>query len=149
MSWAEFYTVGTEFNGYYSPNLNGEGVEEDQVIYLANTMEAANILFNTHGLNPDGNKVSFFVGDDGVLTVGLKKDVTINDDWTIFDNCHLYYIGQAIPTGIQTATSDAAVTSREFFTVGGARIQQPQRGITIVRTHHADGSVKVEKILLK
>ena len=148
MSWAEFYTLGEEFNGNYSPNIDDEGLEPEQIIYLPNTMEAANYLFDTKQMHVDGNSVSFFVGEDGVLTVGLKKEVTINDDWTIFDNFHLYYIGQDIPTGI-TGTTTSDVVSREYFTVGGARISQPERGITIVKTRHADGTVKVQKVLVK
>lgn len=148
MSWSEFFTLGEEFNGYYSPNINDEGLEAEQVLYFPNTMEAANILFDTKNMHVDGNAVSFFVGEDDLLKVGLKKEVTINDDWTIFDNCHLYYLGSDTPTGISNIANATAV-SREYFTVGGARIAQPQRGITIVKTRLADSTVKVQKVIVK
>ncbi len=97
MSWANFFTVGEEFNGYYSPNIND--VEADDILYFANTMEGANYLFETKKLHENGNTVMFNLSAPGSMTVGIQKTETINDDWTIFDNCHLYYLGQATPDG--------------------------------------------------
>ncbi len=38
------------------------------------------------------------------------------------------------------------IVSVEYYTVGGMRISSPKRGITIVKTHFADGSYKTDKI---
>ncbi len=107
-SWAQFFTVGEEFTGYYSPNNNDETIEADKVLYFANTMEAANYLFDTKNLNADGNSVDFFISG-GDMKLGLRKDVTIANDWTIFDNFHLYYIGQTAPEGFVDAAKKGDV----------------------------------------
>ncbi len=43
------------------------------------------------------NKVVALV-TDGTLRVGIKKDVTIANDWTMFDNFQLAYLGTGIPS---------------------------------------------------
>ncbi len=50
----------------------------------------------TAGLYAD-NKVVALV-TDGTLRVGIKKDVTIANDWTMFDNFQLAYLGTAVPS---------------------------------------------------
>lgn len=101
-SWSQFFTVGEEFNGYYSPNINDETIEAEQIIYYANSMEAANYLFDNKQLNLDGNKVDFKI-NGGSMKLGIRKDTTIANDWTIFDNFHLYYLGQNAPDGFEEA----------------------------------------------
>lgn len=97
-SWANFYTLGEEFSGYYSPNINDESIEAGQVLYFADTMEGANYLFDTKKMNADGNSVDFHISG-GSMKLGIKKEETISGDWTIFDNFHLYYLGQTKPEG--------------------------------------------------
>jgi len=36
------------------------------------------------------------VGEDGLLTIGIKKDVNVDQSWTLFDNFRLIYEGDAI-----------------------------------------------------
>ena len=50
------------------------------------------------------------------------------------------------PAGIRRTESDAAVTRREYFTLDG-RPATVQRGIVIVREHHADGTVTTRPLL--
>lgn len=59
-----------------------------------NMAEAARTF--AKGLYAD-NKVVALV-TDGTLRVGIKKDVTIGDDWAIFDNFQLAYLGTAVPS---------------------------------------------------
>lgn len=68
------------------------------------------------------------------------------DDVFIFDK------GAADPTGIGKvlATGDAAkVVKTEYFTLDGARTSALTRGVNIVRTTFADGSVRSVKVLNK
>ena len=102
-SWSQFYTVGEEFTGYYSPNINDETIEAGQILYFADTMEGANYLFDTKNINVDGNKVDFHISG-GTMKLGIKKEETISADWTIFDNFHLYYLGQTQPEGFIDVT---------------------------------------------
>ena len=37
------------------------------------------------------------VGEDGVLTIGIKKGENLANSWTLFDNFRLTYLGDAIP----------------------------------------------------
>ena len=66
---------------------------------VPNTMEAANYWFNAGYYAPNDNfgKLFIKVGEDGALRIGVKKDVTITDDWSIFDNFKLYYYGNENP----------------------------------------------------
>ncbi|MBR6589071.1 MAG: hypothetical protein IKK67_01170 [Bacteroidaceae bacterium] len=62
---------------------------------VPNAMESAGDAFKA-GLYA-GNKVVALV-TDGTLRVGIKKDVLIDADWTIFDNFQLAYLGTAVPS---------------------------------------------------
>lgn len=150
MSWAEFMTTGEEFNGYWSPNATDETVDAENVLYFANTMEAANILFNK-GMNADGNVVDIYLEEGNDLTVGVMKNTTISNDWTIFDNFHLYYLGANTPTGIQNLEANESKTVGEavFYNINGARIAKPAKGINIMRQRMADGSVRTTKVFIK
>ena len=150
MSWAQFTTTGEEFNGYWSPNATDETVDAENVIYFANTMEAANYLFNA-GQNVDGNMVDINLTEGNDLTVGIYKFTTIANDWTIFDNFHLYYLGTEMPTGIDApqVAKGQQVAERVYYSINGARLAAPAKGINIMRQRMADGTVKTVKVLVK
>ena len=150
MSWAAFTTVGEEFNGYWSPNASDETVDAEHVIYFANTMEAANDLFNA-GQNADGNVVDIQLGEGNALTVGIYKFTTIANDWTIFDNFHLYYLGTEMPSAIDApqAFQGQQVAEQVYYNVNGVRIATPAKGINIMRQRMADGTVRTVKVLVK
>ena len=60
--------------------------------YIPNNMEAAEYYMHTLGLY--GNTVFNTVeADSDSLTIGVRKDVTIGADWTIFDDFSLTYYG--------------------------------------------------------
>lgn len=103
----------------------------------------------------DGNTVTVKVGEDGVLTIGLKKKELIADDWTLWTNWRLYYYGKnssktpsSDPSGIKELSSEKPV-SIEFFNLNGVRINKPQKGIAIMKQKMNDGTVKVTKIMIK
>ena len=105
-------TTGLEQNAYLYAGINSTPV----LNILAEAGNAA-IAGNTsdvpgHGLVPNnmesagnafaaglyaGNKVVALV-TDGTLRVGIKKDILIDADWTIFDNFQLAYLGTAVPS---------------------------------------------------
>ncbi|MBO4822385.1 MAG: hypothetical protein J5548_13095 [Prevotella sp.] len=65
---------------------------------VPNSMVAAGEAFNTFNATGTerlyaGNTVEAVVGNDGKLTIGLRKDVQIDRDWTIWDNWQLFYLG--------------------------------------------------------
>ena len=85
----------TEGLGGATATVGEAGAEQ----VVPNTMEAANYWFEAGYYAPtdDFNKLYIKVGEDGALRIGVKKDVTITDDWSIFDNFTLWYYGTENP----------------------------------------------------
>lgn len=55
-------------------------------------------------------------------------------------------------TGIGTASTSfdgaaSPVVKSEYFTLGGVPVKSPGHGLTIVRQHHADGSISIRKVV--
>ena len=101
------------------------------------------------------NRVTVKVGEDGRLTIGLKKKEQITDDWTLWTNWQLFYYGKNSsktpnndPSGIKELNSELPV-SIEFFNLNGVRINKPQKGIAIMKQKMSDGTVKVTKVMIK
>ena len=149
--------------------LLGEGEEpadgfvwasQDNMLAVPNSMTTAGEMFLTFndvtGNNYyDNNVVTVKVGDDGVLTIGLKKNVLLQDDWTIWTNWRLFYRGTNSslepdddPSGIKAVNGNLPVKV-EFFNLNGARISKPMKGVAIMKQQMSDGSIKVSKVLVK
>ena len=108
--------------------------------------------------------VTFGVDETGVAKIGFRTN-NVNVDgisreeggidgqgWFKVDNFTLFYDSEEIPTAIGSVKTDGAVTtivSRQYFTVGGAQVSAPQKGVNIVKNVMSDGSVKVSKVILK
>ncbi len=129
---------------------NADGV----TLFVPNTMLSflSWAEFETH---PYQNSV-FVKVENGKLRIGVKKpgDYAAND-WMIMDNFRLYYYGensQIDPSGDAEGIDEAQVTKTvklEIFTVNGNRLQTLQKGLNIVKQTMSDGTVKVNKILVK
>ena len=89
--------------------------------------------------------------DDMIIRIGVKKDTEVSDDWSIFDDFEIWYLGKdgaansedALPVESINASGSSTVVG--VYTVGGTRVASLQRGINIVRM--SDGSVR--KIIVK
>ncbi len=81
------------FNGGNVSDVPGMGI-------VPNNMATASTAFSA-GLYAD-NSV-FAQVTDGTLRIGIKKDVLIGADWTIFDNFELAYYGAEDPVPMITA----------------------------------------------
>ena len=110
----------------------------DEVYYYPNSLRGAARRF---AKSPEAylNKVATMVEEGGSLTIGIKKDVTIANDWCSFDNFKLYYLGTKAPVAIETVNA-AAQGTVEYYSISGARLAGAQKGVNIVRT--ADGQVR-------
>ena len=101
------------------------------------------------------NTVTVKVGEDGRLTIGLKKKEQIADDWTIWSNWQLFYYGTSSslqPNGDPSAinsVADELPAKVEFFNLNGARINKPAKGVAIMKQTLSDGKVKVTKVIIK
>jgi hypothetical protein len=100
------------------------------------------------------NSVICKVGDDGTLTVGIKKDETMTNSWVVCDNFKLYYYGE---NSSKQADGDPSLVNAvatapvkvEFFNLSGVRINKPVKGVAILKQTLSDGSVKVQKVTVK
>ena len=129
---------------------------EENRLTVPNSMTTAGDIFQTPneatGKNYFAdNRVTVKVGADGKLTIGLKKNVKITDDWTIWTNWQLFYLGKnsaltpdSDASGISEASSDAAVKV-EYFSLGGQKTNG--NGLVIKKETMSDGSVKSTVIL--
>ena len=115
----------------------------DEVYYVVDALRGAARRFEK---NPEAfhNEVYTLVEEGGSITFGLKKDVTISNDWCAFDNFRLYYVGAEAPSAVQTVGAGAA-RATEVYSLSGARLSGVQKGINIVK--YSDGTVK--KVLVK
>ena len=132
-------------------------------LYTPNNMTAAGTCFEEtdpetdEPLSDEMNyvvRVVFTLTEKGDVTIGCKN--SDGNTWAIWDNWNLTYFGtesqkenSGDATGVVEIQNAASVVSSEIFTVGGARIAAPQRGLNIIKTKMSDGTVKVQKVIIK
>lgn len=139
----------------YSTDGLNSGVDEVKLkdgMYVPNQMITCGMYFDS-GYYSDNSvicKVS-----DGTLKIGLKKIVTNNGDWAIFDSWKLFYYGDESSheadgdaSGID-GIDESDVVSRVYYTLGGVQSPVPVKGINIVKSVMSDGSVRINKIFVK
>ncbi|MBQ8736919.1 MAG: hypothetical protein IJY78_03720, partial [Bacteroidaceae bacterium] len=93
---------------------------------------------------------------DSKIVVGVKTVGTMDARWFMGDNFTLMYFGTNSSkensgdyTSIENISSGATVLSSKFYSIGGAEIATPQKGLNIVRSIMSDGTVKVSKVFVK
>ena len=80
--------VGGEATVTYTDPESGEEV----TVYVPNNMTAAE--YYMHTLGQYANKLFLTVAEGDTLRIGVKKDVNIGDEWSIFDDFSLTYYGK-------------------------------------------------------
>ena len=113
-------------------------VYNERTIYAPNSMAAAVVYFENELYKE--NHVTVDV-TDGTLTIGLKKDVLIKNDWTMFDNFRLIYYGtnsqhtvDGDPMQIEEPVADNLdMTNATYYDLSGRLVATPTRGIYVVR----------------
>ncbi|MDO4737691.1 MAG: hypothetical protein Q4A50_03610 [Bacteroidales bacterium] len=94
------------------------GVTASDYGHVPNTMEQTSAYFRA-GLYP--NSLLCTVKEDGKLKIGVKKTTTINQDWAIFDNFTLTYLG--IPEEPNSIQGIRPITMTEgIYTLQGKQI---------------------------
>ena len=132
----------------------GEGAEvaitvgDNAEYFVPNDRTACAALFSI-GLYD--NSINCEVGEDGVLTIGLKKETHVGGDWTPFDNFRLYYLGKNAPDAIENITGNAtgSVRATSIYNVNGQLSGRLQKGVNIIKQTLSDGQVRVTKVLVK
>ena len=102
-------------------------LDDEDVTDIPNSMDAASDLFAAGHYT--GNSVMVEV-TGGALRIGIRKEVLIGSDWTIFDNFELYYLGTEV-TGIESSVLKAQC-SQLTYDLTGRRVTHPTKGIYIV-----------------
>lgn len=94
------------------------------------------------------------VSKTSTITIGVEA-LNATSNWVAADNFTLTYYGTGSAltpsedaTGIESVNGVEVITS-SYYTLGGAKVAAPVKGINIVKSILSDGSVKVNKILVK
>ena len=111
----------------YATNEEGDTIA---IYYYPNSMEGANARFNK---TPDAyqNEVAIMIEEGGDLTFGLRKSTGISNDWCMFDNWKLYYLGKDAPEGIETIAAEDT-SAKGIFNITGQKLNKLQRGLNII-----------------
>jgi len=100
---------------------------------IPNSMEAA-VYWIDAGYYA-GNEVVIKVNEGETLRIGVKKEVHLSTDWSLFDNFQLFYTGSECPsTGIEEiiATGGKAFGKQGIYNLAGQKLTAPQRGLNII-----------------
>ena len=98
--------------------------------YIPNLRVAAATYFETGAYT---NTVWVKVGEDGVLTIGLRKNALIDGDWTPFNNWRLYYCGTTLPDAVKSIDAETATAAgKSIFNLAGQKVSKAQKGIYII-----------------
>lgn len=118
-------------------------------LYIPNNMITAQAYFRSDaGSAYDSEPLNFTYNGSSDFRIGLIKNVTVTNDWTIVKNFKLYYLG-VDPTGINEIVTDANAVATKIYNASGMQIGKLQKGINIIETVMKDGSKKVKKVVVK
>ena len=109
-------------------------------------LAAASDAFNTKKEYGD-NKLTIHVDEGGSIRLGIRKLQTVTADWVAYDNFTLRYEGNATGINSVKGQNTSRITRTEVFTTDGRAATGLERGVVILRHHHADGTVSTEKQL--
>ena len=110
---------------------------KDAQYYDFNDSEGVMIGYMLFGKNP------------GIVTQDTKftqHSIYNGKEWNVTIT---YVDGLGVDQKILSGDIEGNVKSRRYFSISGAALEAPVKGINVVRTVYVDGSVKVEKILVK
>lgn len=134
-----------------SVGLSGNGglKKMDDGMYIPDNMITAQAFFKSDaGSAYDSEPLNFNYDGNSDFRIGLIKNVTVTNDWTIVKNFKLYYLG-VDPTGISEIVTDANAVATKIYNASGMQIGKLQKGINIIETVMKDGSKKVKKVVVK
>ena len=91
----------------------------------------ANLAFNMKGAYRRNTVEATLTNDSGRLRVGIRKTTAVSNDWTCFDNAHLYY-SKGSGSSIMLPEEKKDTWTSGIFNMMGQRLQQPpKKGIYI------------------
>jgi len=153
--------IANVMKGLLNDNPGIDGTEEvvlgENTYWMPNSLVGGRSYMDVAEAGAYTNSVICKVGDDGKLTVGIKKAEYKGNSWVVLDNFKLYYFGENsskevsgdAATAISTMETAVAPVKVEFFSLNGARISKPGKGVAIMKQTLSDGSVKLQKVIVK
>lgn len=110
--------------------------------YIPNSISGASTAL-TNGLYAD-NSVTVYV-TSGTLTIGVKKETTIYDDWTVFDSFRLTYYGESEDADYLYSLLEELIEEASAFdqtTLNDAMASTLATAISRAQSYTADYSVE-------
>ena len=100
-------------------------------VYIPNSMEGAETYLNSGNYT---NTITLEVGEDGIMTIGLRKDTLITNDWTIFNNWTLTYLGSGEENRPEAVNDIQAAkgAAQTIYNLAGQKVEKVQKGIYII-----------------
>ncbi len=101
------------------------------------------------------NILQFEIAEDGTdVPIGIEKTGYITEDWLIFTNWTLEYVGTIEPendptTAIDSVEGSGDVLATAIYGINGTKLSHLTKGVNIVKTTLSDGTIKVSKVLIK
>ena len=88
---------------------------------------------------------------DNELTIGIKQEENVGNDWVILDNWTLTYYGENSNKDVTTEIEgvETAPAKVEIFNVNGMKTKGFSKGVNIVKMTSKDGSVRFSKVNVK
>ncbi len=87
-----------------------------------NSMSTASTAF-TNGKYEKNNRLEFSLKAGEKLRFGIKKSTAVSEDWTIWDNFRLYYLGDGSPVE-DAILSVGAEPSKPLYNIQGVTVKQ-------------------------
>ena len=87
-------------------------------------------------------------------TIGIKRTGSVINDWLIFSNWQLEYVGTTEPaedptTAVEGIESNAPVQTTRIYNIDGQQISRMKKGVNIIKTTLSDGTVRIQKVLVR
>ena len=76
------------------------------------------------------NSVRIYVKAGGNATIGLRKTAAIGNDWLIYDDFQLFYLGNDETVGLANLSGNAG--QQTIYNIQGQRLNAPQKGMNII-----------------
>ena len=139
----------------------GELWEADSLKWVTDGTETD--IYNANGGVGWGwsiHKISDIKVTNHLLTIGMSVNSaytgkSFTGTWYSTDDWKLVLVEKGPETSweivshVNNATLEPEVVGSEYYSPSGARLAEPQRGLLIVRHRLSDGSVRVEKVLIR
>lgn len=122
--------------------FDSQVLDADDSYWFPNSQLGASYVFQKTDKYKSTVRIMVEEGQD--LTIGVRKSVTINADWCVFDDFKLFYLGKEKPVAINDVNA-AANAKAEYYSLSGVKLNGAQKGVNIVKM--SNGTVK--KVLVK